>query len=170
MDSILGVGAMQTVCAQNDFLSLRDTAPCSRSSMLIFEFAVGGEIRNLRKNCSFKIIRWVVDHLPADPFPAPAYCSVATTFAVVCGLCALCFGGCCRAPCAAVRLGTLEHRACLRLTTWLICIEPDDQHRRKPEPRESNRLHPRRNFLESRVSEIPTKAGTDIIYTHARPR
>ena len=55
VDSILGVGAMQTVCAQNDFLSLRDTASCSRSSMLIFEFAVGAEIRNLRKTARPKL-------------------------------------------------------------------------------------------------------------------
>ena len=53
--SILGVGAMQTVCAQNDFLSERDKAPCSRSSMLIFEFAVGAEIRNLRKTARPKL-------------------------------------------------------------------------------------------------------------------
>ena len=37
---------------------------------------------------------------------------------------------------------------------WLICIEPDDQHRRKSEPRESNPLHPRPNFRESRVFQL----------------
>ena len=49
VDSIVGVRAMQTVCAQNDFLSERDTTPCSRSSMLIFEFAVGQKSESSEK-------------------------------------------------------------------------------------------------------------------------
>ena len=71
--------------------------------------------------------------------------------------CALCAAAPCtlratRAPSAAPSLP-----AC-----WLICIEPHDQHRRNPAPRESNPLHPRRNFRESRV-----KLGNDFSRFHS---